>query len=189
MRYGIKSITMDDVARELAISKKTLYQYFTDKNDLVKKVFAQHLLHISTACTKTFEESSNPIDQMLSMSMQRAEEMNKMNPALLYDLKKYYPERWQELDKYKNEFIYGRIILNMQKGIEAGLYHDSIKTDIVARIYVHLVDIMIGSENELKKHYNQKELHLSVITYHLRAVCTKKGLDYLNKRLTELNHQ
>jgi AcrR family transcriptional regulator len=189
MRYGIKSITMDDVARELAISKKTLYQYFSDKNDLVTKVLTHHLDIISNECIKTFVETANPIDQMLAMSRQRAEDMSSMNPALLYDLKKYYPESWTELEKYKTEFIYNHIVANIQKGIEGGWYHNHIKTDIIAHIYVHLVDIMISNGDELKKNYNQKELHLSVITYHLHAVCTKKGLDHLNKRLTEKNHQ
>ncbi|MBX7204025.1 MAG: TetR/AcrR family transcriptional regulator [Bacteroidia bacterium] len=189
MRYGIKSITMDDVARELAISKKTLYQYFSDKNDLVKKVLTHHLEIASNACKKTFEEITNPIDQMLVMSRERAEDMSNMNPALFYDLKKYYPESWIELEKYKTEFIYSHIIKNMQNGIEGGWYHSNIKTDIVAHIYVHLVDMMIGGGDNLKKQYNQKELHLSVINYHLHAVCTKKGLDHLNKRLTEMNHQ
>ncbi|HLP33433.1 MAG TPA: TetR/AcrR family transcriptional regulator [Bacteroidia bacterium] len=185
MRYGIKSITMDDVARELAISKKTLYQYCTDKNDLVQKVFTRHIEQVSKECSVACIDVSNPIEQLLKLSVMRAEDLNNMHPALLYDLKKYYPEQWQELDKYKNEFIFGMIWKNLEQGKATGLYREDINHEIVARFYVYLVDTVLDVDGLMRKKYDGKILHHEMVTYHLRAICTKKGLDYLNKKIKD----
>ena len=187
MRYGIKSITMDDVARELAISKKTLYQYFADKSDLVKKVFTTHLEFISKQCRTACDQSKGAIDQLLQLSTMRADDLSKMNPSLLYDLKKYYPERWQELDNYKNEFIFNIIENNLRNGIESGLYREDLNREVVARFYVYLVDIVMDADGVMRQKFDVKILHHEMVTYHLRAICTKKGLDYLNKKIKDSN--
>jgi hypothetical protein len=115
----------------------------------------------------------------------RAEDLNNMHPALLYDLKKYYPEQWQELDRYKNDFIFGMIRNNLEKGTQMGLYREDFNPEVVARFYVYLVDTVLDADGLMHKKYDAKMLHMEMMTYHLRAVCTKKGLDYLNKKLKD----
>lgn len=176
---------MDDVARELAISKKTLYQFFADKSDLVTKVFTRHIEQVSNECRSVCTNEMHPIEQLLKISEMRAEDLNNMHPALLYDLKKYYPEQWQELDRYKNDFIFGMIQNNLIRGKEMELYRQEFNAEIVARFYVYLVDTVLDAEGIMRKKYEGKMLHLEMVTYHLRAVCTKKGLDYLNKKLKD----
>ena len=106
MKYGFKSITMDDMSRELGISKKTLYQYFEDKNDLVNQTVKQHLEDQMDEC-KTLEERKNdPITFMLNITDSVSSKRRQINPGVLFDLKKYFKPAWDKLHDFKTNYIF-----------------------------------------------------------------------------------
>jgi len=152
MKYGIKSITMDDVARELAISKKTLYQYVTDKDDLVGKVIDNEILIRQEEICKCFRIGYNAIEELFEISIFMNNLMRNQNPATQYDLKKYYPEHYQKTEKARREGIYEYIHLNLKKGIKEGLYRDDMNKEVIAKLYlwraenVHLDDLFTKEE-------------------------------------------
>ncbi len=116
MKYGIKSITMDDVATELGISKKTLYQYVTDKDDLVGKFIDNEILLRQEEICKCFKADFNAIEELFEITIFMNRFLKDQNPATDHDLKKYYPHHYNKMVKTRRERIFSYILLNLKKG-------------------------------------------------------------------------
>jgi AcrR family transcriptional regulator len=183
MRYGFKSITMDDVSRELGISKKTLYQYFEDKNDLVNQAVQQYIEDQVGMCKSLDEQKDDPITFMLNITDSVSDRQKQINPGALFDLKKYFKPAWDKVAEFRTRFIYERVLSNLEHGMSKGYYHKDINAKLIAHIYVHLVDFLINPEAYMHETKNFREVHLEIMKYHLRAICTEKGLKILNEKL------
>lgn len=181
-RYGIKSITMDDVARELGMSKKTLYQYVTDKNDLVEKTLEFHLQRSRHACEMMIEELDNPIDSMLGIGSLFSQHMRDSSPALIYDLRKYHQAAWQKLDEYRENCIIRQIAKNIEKGIAEGYYRSDINIEIVSRLYVAMVDAVLERRNFNRDIPRFEDLATEMYKFYLHGLVTPKGLEYLKQK-------
>lgn len=188
MKYGFKSITMDDIARELGISKKTLYQYFEDKNDLVNQAIENHIHCDKQNCCKILDKNFDPIDFLFEMSKSITDNHRKVNVAVLFDLKKYFKPAWDKMENFKSVFINEQMLANIVKGKELGLYRDDINTELTAKLYVHSIEFMMRPELYQDISTDFYFIHQEIIKYHLRAICTEKGLKKLNKIL-ENQHQ
>jgi len=187
MKYGFKSITMDDIARELGISKKTLYQCFEDKNDLVNQAVENHIICDKENCVKILNENFDPIEFLFEMSKSITDNHRRMNVSVLFDLKKYFKQAWDKLESFKSVFINEQMLTNITKGKELGLYKEDINTELAAKLYAHSVEFMMRPELyqniSTDFHFIQQE----IIKYHLRAICNEKGLKRLNKILENQN--
>ncbi len=182
-QYGIRSVTMDDLAREMGMSKKTLYVHFKDKDDVVDKVLMHHLQN--HRCNMAFLEmkNKNAIDQLLNISKFLIEHVQKVNPTVNYDLMKYYPATWQKVIAYKNESVNNYIKANILKGIEEGLFRDDFNVEIIAKIYAMRLDMVGNDEWLTKKIYTFDEIFNTIFIYHLRGIASKKGLTYLEEKI------
>src|ERR1700710_2495284 len=117
MRYGIRSITMDEIATQLGISKKTIYQFFTDKDDMVMAVIDQEIQKNETDCIQFRDHAENAVHQIF-LALESLEEMLKYtNPLMLYDLEKHHPRSYVKLREYKYRFLYKVLLENLQTGI------------------------------------------------------------------------
>jgi len=183
MKYGFKSITMDDVARELGISKKTLYQYFEDKNDLVNQAMQQHIEDQKSSCKNLDAHKFDPITYMLNISDSVSSQLRQINPGTLYDLKKYFKSSWDNFIEFKTTFIYQNVLNNLETGKAKGYYHKDIDIKLIASLYVHLIDFLVNPVEFQNEHKNFRELHFEIMKYHLRGICTEKGLKILNEAL------
>jgi TetR/AcrR family transcriptional regulator, cholesterol catabolism regulator len=116
MCYGVKSVTMDDIALQTGVSKKTIYQFYADKDELVEAVFLSEINHSEACCDRDRAAAENAIDEVFK-AMEMIEEMfRNMNPSLLYDIQKYHPRAFQHFEKHKNEYIQVMIRENLQRG-------------------------------------------------------------------------
>ncbi len=183
MRYGIKSVTMDDVAKALKMSKKTLYTFVSDKGDLVRQVMAGHCDLEMAACELIRENNlDNAMDELLEITKFVTAQIKNVHPSIHYDLEKYYPEAWGELEKHKLNYIYGTVVDNLNRGIEQGFYRENVNTAIIARLYVYKLDMFFDPEIFPPKEYNFLEVYMEMMRYHIRGVASKKGLEYLEKK-------
>src|SRR5690348_8730525 len=122
LRYGIRSITMDEIAAQLGISKKTIYQFFTDKDDMVSAVIDREIRKNEEECVQFRQQAENAVHQIF-MAQDSVEEMLKYtNPLMLYDLEKHHPRAYLRLKEFKYQFLYKILIDNLQWGMEEGLY-------------------------------------------------------------------
>ncbi|MES2655862.1 MAG: TetR/AcrR family transcriptional regulator [Bacteroidota bacterium] len=181
MKYGFKSITMDDIARELGISKKTLYQYFEDKNDLVNQTIQAHIDNDAVVCNRIIEEGYDPIEFMFEMSKSITKNQRKVNVAVLFDLRKYFKSAWDKMEKFRLEYILKNILSNISKGQELGLYRTDINEVLIAKLYVHNIEFVMTPELYQDISTDFHYIHLESLKYHLRGICTDKGLKKLNK--------
>ena len=186
MQYGIRSVSMDDIAGVLGISKKTIYQYFADKEELVGAVIQFEVCHSESQCNVDHSASANAIEEMFR-SMEMVEQMFRtMNPSVLFDLKKYHPVAFGILEKHKNDYLFNIIRCNLQRGISEGLYRPEIRIDIIARFRIDSM-LMPFDPGFLQKHkVGLVEIEQQIIEHYLFGIVTLKGyklvLKYQQKR-------
>jgi TetR/AcrR family transcriptional regulator, cholesterol catabolism regulator len=185
-KFGIKSVTMDDVARHLGISKKTLYLYVTDKADLVTRVLNGTSDRIHAEVTRLQGQGLNAIDEMHAITLYIAKETTAFHPSIYYDLAKYYPEACRVMDENKQQLVVKQLTTNMEKGIREGLYRADLNVPLLARLYVVRFDQAMTIEigGMLGKH-SLGEINWELFRYHIRGIASKKGLDYLDKKVTK----
>jgi TetR/AcrR family transcriptional regulator, cholesterol catabolism regulator len=186
MMYGIKSITMDDVSRELGVSKKTLYQFVTDKDDLVGKFIDNEIAIRQEEICKCFRTGLNAIDELFEISIFMNKIMRNQNPATEYDLKKYYPEHFQKIVKARREGIYRYILTNLENGKKEGLYRDDLNNEIIARLYLSRAESIHTNDMFTIEEFTSHELFMELIKYHVRGIATQKGIGVLEQKIKEL---
>ncbi|MFN3938989.1 MAG: TetR/AcrR family transcriptional regulator [Chitinophagales bacterium] len=181
MRYGAKSITMDDVSRELGISKKTLYQYVAGKEDLVYKVTQFHFKHHDEMVNRICNNSTNAIDEMLQITQWVSHHLQEVNPSLMFDLNKYYPDSWQLFLDHRNTQVYNCLINNIQKGRAQELYRTNFNEEIVCRIYISRLDMVIDPTVFPFEKFRLRDVMQQYVEYHIRGIATTKGIKKLEK--------
>lgn len=185
MRYGIKSVTMDDIARELGISKKTLYQSFENKQELIEKTFEEHIKDEINLIEEVKSSAHDSIDEILKIARYVIQMLRKTSPTVMYDLEKYYRRTWLQVKQLHNRHIFNYILDNINRGIERGLYRPEIKPELIARIYV------ANTSGQLEipvSEANLEELVREYTIYHIHGIATPKGIDRLNVYLESLNN-
>jgi len=186
MTYGIKSITMDDVARELGVSKKTLYQFVTDKEDLVGRFIDNEIAIRQEEICKCFKTGLNAIEELFEISVFMNKIVRNQNPATEYDLKKYYPVHHQKIVKTRREGMYSYILINLKKGKEEGLYRDELNNEIIAKLYLSRSESIHTSDMFTIEEFTSNELFIELIKYHVRGIATHKGISVLEQKIKEL---
>jgi TetR/AcrR family transcriptional regulator, cholesterol catabolism regulator len=184
-KYGIKSVTMDDIARELGISKKTLYQFFEDKKDLLTHVLKEAQERDIANMAHSFTHSHDAIDENLKMAKHIVGELTKLKSAqtVLYDLKKYYHELWQHFERNMNDNVYNSTLQNLERGKKEGLYRENVDSDMIAKLYVSKMMCFVDEEMFPSKNYDKVKLFTQYLVYHIRGVATTKGLKKLEEQL------
>lgn len=186
-KYGIRSVTMEDVARQMGISKKTLYQYVPDKNSLVEKVVFAELELLRSRVRKIEAKDLNAIEHSLEVNKLINRIILQHNPSLEYDLKKYYAAIHRAVIAQRRQTMYNSIVENMEKGKREGLFRPDLKVEIIAKLQILRSDANIDNEfYHLTGKYTPQEIFNEVYIYHLRGICTQKGLNLLEEKLDEL---
>ena len=181
MKYGIKSVTMDEMARLLGISKKTLYAFVADKNELVEQCLVQaHEDDICRIC-EICESASNAIDEMLQIGRYVAAQLNKVPQSIFFDLAKYHPNALRLMTKHKQEFVKGCVVDNLQRGIEQGLYRENLNVEVLSTIYLATIDHIILGDLFPESTLGMDLIYKEFFRYHIKGIASAKGLKYLNE--------
>lgn len=186
-RYGIKSVTMDDVARELGISKKTLYQHIDNKKDLIECIIDDHIVNEKHCLTEITGDAKDPVEQILMVARYVLKVLREVKPTAIYDLKKYYRDTWKRMDKFHLEYVYQMIKANIDEGMAQGLYRQNINSDIIAKLYVGKTMLLTDEQLFPMREYDRDTLFEEYITYHLRGIVSDKGLEKLKTYQPELS--
>ena len=180
-RYGIRSVSMDDIAAQLGVSKKTLYQYYTDKDELVNAVFDGVLSTNKTQCVDCTKKGENAIHEVF-LSFDIVEEMLKtMNPSVLFDMQKYHPSAYKKFDDFRNGFLYRIIKANLERGIREELYREEIDTDILSRYRLYSVLLSFNPEVFPTSKTNVAYIEQQLLELFLFGMATLKGQKLIQK--------
>lgn len=190
MKFGVKSLTMDDISRKLGISKKTLYQFVSDKKDLVKKGMTLCLEEEKDVLTQVSKDSDNAIDELIGFTRFVNSRLSDLHASVIYDIKKYHQESWFMIEDHKKNFVRNSILKNSKRGIEEGLYRENLNPEIITSMYMLMMEGMFNAEENFGKGIPLEGLHLEMIRYHVRGVANTKGIEKLKETLKkeENNH-
>lgn len=181
LNLGFKSVTMDDLAHRLGISKKTIYSHFENKNCLVAEATRNLFKTICSGIDCIRHTDKNPIKELYEIMEFVSHQLNSEKASPQYQLEKYYPEIHDELNRSKFGLVQDHMQHNIQKGVAMGLYRDNLDTHFITRIYFagmnSLKDPMLFPEGE----HSMQERMYQFLEYHLRGIVTPKGRQILNQ--------
>lgn len=180
-RYGIRSVSMDEIAAQMGMSKKTLYQHFADKDTLVAEVFAALLLEKKQECMALQQQSDNAVHEEFVGFDNMSEMLASMHPSLLYDLEKYHPEVFAKFRSFMGDFVYKLVRTNLERGINEGLYRPDIDVDVLARFRVATITISSNPDNFPNKRPNLAYIEEQLLDLFLYGVATTKGQKLIQK--------
>lgn len=187
MSLGIKSVTMDDIASRLGVSKKTLYKYVSDKEDLIMKSLQVHHDSECSFIEKMKEQNLNAIDENFEISRNIIAQIQNIHPSVMFDMDKYYPRAKKMFEDYKQEVVYKWVQDNLERGIKEGLYRDDMNVQIIAGLYVTRMDDLFNPHYFPSTEFAFKDVYLESFRYHLRGIASDKGLKYWKEKMKEFN--
>jgi TetR/AcrR family transcriptional regulator, cholesterol catabolism regulator len=161
-----------------------LYQYVTDKDDLVKKTILLHLEMMDGVCTNVWTSEQNAIRQIFKIAEMMINMHKELNPALLFDLRKFHPESFQIFTQHRETQMQKQIIDNLKLGIEQNLYKEDMNIQLTAGFYMASIEHCLSSDMSLLNTVPFKEKYAYLVNYHLSAICTPEGIDYIKKNKT-----
>ncbi len=175
MKYGIKSVSMDDISKSIGISKKTIYQYFENKRALISEVIDDHIKEDEEDITEIIAKSQNAIHEIIEIAKHILSFLKGMSPSMIYDTKKYYPRQWEKVERQHFSFFRNIIKSNIERGQKEGLYNEDLNPEIISRLYVRQTLAIADETTFPTNEYNRGELYKTLITYHIRGLMTTKG--------------
>lgn len=179
--YGVRSVTMDEISMQMGISKKTLYQSFNDKSDLVDEVVKDMLKNNTVSCRECQSSAENAVDELFK-AMQVVEQiMENMNPAILFDLERGYPKSFKRFHDFKYEFLYGMVVKNLRWGKEDGLYRNDVNEEIFARARLEMITVAFNEQIFPKSKFSLEQIQKELMELFLYSVVTKKGYKLIEK--------
>ncbi len=179
LRYGIKSVTMDDISRELGISKKTLYQHVSDKTELVEKVIELEFEHRKIDYEAILSKNLNALEEMFEIISYTLSMLKDFSPTADYDLKKYYPELALKITEARQNVISSSVLSNIEKGKKENLYRNDFQADIISRFCVSRFEAFLSSELFSRDEIISSQFINELFTYHIRGIANDNGLKKL----------
>ncbi len=185
LNFGFKSVTMDDIANAIGISKKTIYQHFSNKTMLVEVTTMQLFEFISHGIDSICGLNKNPIEELYDIKRFVMEHLKDEKSSPQYQLKKYYPKIYSTLKQKQFEVMYECVNKNLSHGVNKGLYRDTINIEFITRIYFNSMLAIKDTDLFPLKIFSMNMLMDNYLEYHLRGICTDKGVEKLNQIITK----
>ncbi|GAA0893394.1 TetR/AcrR family transcriptional regulator [Fulvivirga kasyanovii] len=187
-RYGVRSVSMDDIARQLSISKKTIYQYFKDKDEIVTKAVRARIEFEKEEYDEIFDSSHDAVEELAKVSKCMRKDFHEMNPSLLFDLQKYHPKAWAVWLDFKNKHMRDSIVTNLKRGIAEGYFREEIDPEFMAILRVEQVQLVFDNQIFPSDQFNLKETQMKLLDHYVHGIVTEKGrklyMEYLEKEKT-----
>lgn len=174
-KYGIKHVTMDDIARELGMSKKTIYQFYKEKDDLVNQLCEMEMIGQERTFGKINQDAQDPINEIMLISVKMREMMQNINPIFFMDLQKFYPEAYKRFQKFKEDCAYQNIVGNIKKGMEMGIYRDDLEVEFVARYRLSQIDMLMFGNHFSHEKISFAKSHELLFEMFVYGICSLKG--------------
>jgi len=174
-KYGVRSISMDDIARHLSVSKKTLYQHFEDKEDIVTMAVQSHIERIMGEFDALQATAVDAIDELSKISQCLKRTMSEINPSLMFDLEKYHPRAWSVWVENKKKFIKESVIRNLKRGVEEGSFRPELNLEIMATMRMELVQLAFDDRIFPSSHFKIADVQLQIFEHFVFGLLTEKG--------------
>lgn len=185
LNYGFKSVTMDDIANTIGISKKTIYQHFDNKTKLVEATTLNLFELISHGIDCICALNKNPIEELYDIKRFVMDHLKDEKSSPQYQLQKYYPKIYATLKQKQFKVMHECVKENLERGQKQDLYRDTINIEFIARIYFNSMLAIKDTDLFPLKVFSMNMLMENYLEYHLRGICTEKGLEILNQFINQ----
>lgn len=186
MQFGIRSVSMDDIANALGMSKKTIYQYYADKDELVDAVVDDELNKTQADCEACKVNSKDAVEEIVLTMNQIHDQFQNMNPVILYDLEKFHPKAFQKFLKHKHEYLYRVIRQNMERGTKEELYRPDLNIDVLSKYRLESMMIAFNLNVFPPGKYRLADVTEIIMENFVYGLATVKGHKLLMKYRNEL---
>lgn len=180
LNYGFKSVTMDDIASAIGISKKTIYQHFSNKTELVEATTMSLFKSISEGIDQICALENCPIEEIYDIKQFVMRHLKDEKSSPQYQLQKYYPQICSTLKNKQYDVMHSCVTKNLQRGVSLELYRDTINIEFITRIYFTGMTTIKDKDLFPNQLFSMKMLMENYLEYHLRGICTEKGIKKLN---------
>jgi TetR/AcrR family transcriptional regulator, cholesterol catabolism regulator len=179
-KYGVRLVTMEDIAKPLGISKKTIYQHFTDKENILCQVIQNKITQDKSEMTCMAIETANPIEELMMVLEMMGKKQHDVSPSLLMDVKRHYPQAFALFRQHMDQHLMKSILENIQKGISWGLYRDDIDPAILARMRVEQIELSFNNDFFPTNQYSMLDVQRQLIHHFVRGMLTEQGFIIYN---------
>ena len=180
VKYGIRSITMDMIAEHLGISKRTIYENFKDKNELLKSCINAAMADQRKMNEEIIKSSSNIIDAIFIFIKNSINTLKRINPAFFYDIQKYYPAIWSRPIQKNDERNFNCIVSLLNQGISEGLFRENINVEIIARLILEQFKLLSNQEIFPENKYSMVDIFENIVINFVRGIVTVNGLELID---------
>lgn len=188
-QYGFKSVTMDDIAKHLGMSKKTIYQHFSDKDELVNILIESRLNNQDCVIHESAEKAKDAVHELLLTLTTMNESLGNLNPKMFYDLQKYHPKAWLYFKNFKEKSLGSAILANLERGITEGIYRAEINKDILTQLRLDHVELIFNRHDHYTANkYNIAQVMIEITEHFLFGICNEKGLALIATYKEELKN-
>lgn len=184
LRYGAKNITMDDIAGNLRMSKKTIYKYFKDKENILYECIREMIAKQMRERKEIAKNADNTIEGFITVMKQAMEETENVNPVLLFEIERHYPKVMAYIDNMGKVDIYQEMVEKINQGIQEGLFRIDLNVDIVAKLFVAQSAEMTNVDTFPPSVYSRGELLKNIIINFLRGISTEEGRSLIETYLS-----
>jgi len=181
MQYGIRSVSMDDIATQLGMSKKTIYQYFSDKDELVDAVLDGEIHEMQGNCMDCTKHAYDAIHEMFLALDHVEEQLRHINPIVLYDLEKFHFKTFQKFQQHKQKFLYDIIKHNIEWGMREELYRPELQVDTISKFRIESIMIPFNIVVFPPSKYNVADVTREIIEHFIYGLATPKGYKLIQK--------
>lgn len=181
LRFGIKSVTMDDIAKHLAMSKKTIYQFFRDKDEVVHSLMQQKIAEDERDFTAIAEKSAHVVEEVFNCMHQMHAIFSQVNPNIFYDLQKYHPKSWELFLTFKISFVIRQVEQSLERGKKDGYVREDVNSTILARLRMEEIEMGLNPKVYPSDKFKILDVQLALTEHFLYGVCTLKGHRLINR--------
>jgi TetR/AcrR family transcriptional regulator, cholesterol catabolism regulator len=181
MQYGVRSITMDEIALQMGVSKKTIYQYYADKDELVDAVMVDEINFNQDCCLKDRERAKDAIHEVFLAIQMMQEMFQNMNPSILFELEKYYPRSFEKFLHHKYSFLHKVLKENIERGIKEELYRNEVDIEILVKARLESMMLPFNQQVFPKNKFSLIKVETELTTHFLYGLATLKGYKLITK--------
>lgn len=188
-KFGFRSISMDDISQHNGISKKTLYQYFSDKDEIVTLAIQGHLSTEKEMLRQIQAEARDTVDFLISANNYLMRNFRETSPATVHELKKYHQQAWDVIDNFRKEFLLNVMAENLRNGIAEGNIRPGIDMDILSRLRLEALSLVIDPDVTQKDSFKATEVSWVLLEHFIAGIATDNGRKLYRKYVKEYNRE
>ncbi len=188
LQRGVRSITIDQIARDLGISKKTVYLHFDKKADIVHDVCQIFVEEDQKCCEEISQTAIDAVDELVRLIRRMINIFQKISPQIIYEIRKYYPDAWNVIEKEISVFFLDKVIKNLERGIQEEYYRPEIDVDIVSRMRIGSIQMGFDPVSFPPDQYNYGKVQVQLFEVYMYGIVADKGRELLEKYMNQEHH-